>query len=86
MAGGADFGTSVFPFILRGVSLLGASSANCPMSTRAEIWRRLGGDLKPPHLAQVVGGVVPLPDVVQACQQVMDRKARGRIVVDCRGV
>lgn len=86
MAGGADFDGSVFPFILRGVSLLGASSANCPMSLRGEIWRRLGSDLKPPHIAQIVGEVVALPDVIQACERVMDRKARGRVVVDCRGM
>ncbi len=84
MAGGADFEANVFPFILRGVSLLGASSANCAMPLRAEIWKRLGSDLKPPHLRQIVGAVVPLKDVVGACEQVMDRKTRGRIVVDCR--
>ena len=38
LAGGAEFATSVYPFILRGVSLLGASSANSPMSLRREIW------------------------------------------------
>ncbi len=85
MAGGSDFGATVFPFILRGVSLLGASSANCPMDLRAQIWNRLGDDLKPRHLAVIVGEVVPLADVIQACERVMDRKARGRIVVDCRG-
>jgi acrylyl-CoA reductase (NADPH) len=85
MAGGADFEATVFPFILRGVSLLGASSANCPMDLRARLWNRLGDDLKPPHLAGIVGEVVPLAGVIQACEQVMDRKARGRIVVDCRG-
>ncbi len=84
MAGGADFNANIFPFILRGVSLIGASSANCSMALRAEIWRRLGADLKPPHLAQIVGAVVPLREVIQACEQVMDRKARGRVVVDCR--
>ncbi|MGE5361269.1 MAG: YhdH/YhfP family quinone oxidoreductase [Bacteroidales bacterium] len=83
MAGGADFDASVFPFILRGVSLLGASSANCPMTLRAEIWRRLGADLKPPHLANIASETVPLGEVIAACEKVMDRKARGRVVVDC---
>jgi NADPH:quinone reductase-like Zn-dependent oxidoreductase len=55
------------------------------MDLRAEIWHRLGGDVKPPHLAQIVDSVVPLGEIVQACEKVMDRKARGRIVVDCRG-
>lgn len=84
MAGGADFEASVFPFILRGVNLLGASSMNCPMALRTEIWNRLGGDLKPPHLAQIAGDVVPLAGAIEACSRVMERKARGRIVVDCR--
>ena len=84
MAGGADFQASVFPFILRGVSLLGASSTDCPMALRAEIWNRLGGDLKPPHLAQIAGETVPLRDVIAACEKVMARGSRGRIVVDCR--
>jgi NADPH2:quinone reductase len=84
MAGAADFEASVFPFILRGVSLLGASSMNCPMGLRAEIWNRLGSDLKPPHLAQIVGDTVPLGDVIAACGKVIARTSRGRIVVDCR--
>jgi acrylyl-CoA reductase (NADPH) len=83
MAGGADFQASVFPFILRGVSLLGASSMDCPMPLRAEIWHRLGEDLKPPHLAQIGAETVPLKDAIAACEKVMARQARGRIVVDC---
>jgi acrylyl-CoA reductase (NADPH) len=84
MAGGADFQGSVFPFILRGVSLLGASSMDCPMGLRADIWNRLGGDLKPRHLAQIASETLPLRDVIEACEKIMARQARGRIVVDCR--
>ncbi len=81
---GPSFETSVFPFILRGVSLLGASSTNCPMSRRAGIWRRLGDDLCPPNLERIVGATVPLAQVVAACHSLMDRTARGRVLVDCR--
>ena len=84
MAGGADFQASVFPFILRGVSLLGASSMDCPMPLRTEIWKRLGGDLKPAHLAQIASATVPLREVIPACEKLMERQARGRILVDCR--
>ncbi len=84
MAGGADFPANVFPFILRGVSLLGASSTNCPMSLRTEIWTRLGADLKPPHIAQIATETVTLDGAIEACDRVMARKARGRIVVDCQ--
>ena len=46
--------TTVFPFILRGVRLIGVDSVNTRMPLRRKIWRRLGGDLKPRHLAEVV--------------------------------
>jgi NADPH2:quinone reductase len=83
-AAGPAFETTVLPFILRGVSLLGASSANCPMGLRGEIWFRLGLDLKPKHLAQIASRTVRLSEVIEACETVMERKARGRVVVDCR--
>jgi acrylyl-CoA reductase (NADPH) len=83
-AGGPAFETTVFPFILRGVSLLGASSTNCAMSLRADIWRRLGADLKPAHLADIASRTVMLPGVIPACETLMERKARGRALVDCR--
>ena len=84
-AGGPSFETTVFPFILRGVSLLGASSATCPMPLRTALWNRLGGGLKPPHLARIVTRTVPLDEVVAACESLMERRALGRILVDCRG-
>jgi NADPH2:quinone reductase len=83
-AAAPGFDASVFPFILRGVSLLGASSANCPMPLRAEIWNRLGGDLKPPALDRIVTREVPLTQVIEACGTLMDRTALGRVLVDCR--
>jgi NADPH2:quinone reductase len=83
-AGGPAFEATVFPFILRGVSLLGASSMNCPMGLRRDLWARLGLDLKPAHLDRIAGRVVPLTEVLEACDAVMARKARGRVVVDCR--
>lgn len=78
------FDATVFPFILRGVSLLGASSANCPMALRAEIWRRLGADLKPPALDRIVSRTVALDDVIPACATLMNRTSLGRVLVDCR--
>lgn len=83
-AGGPAFDATVFPFILRGVSLLGASSANCPMPLRAAIWTRLGGDLKPPALARIATTTVPLADVIPACAMLMERRSLGRVLVDCR--
>ncbi len=79
------FETTVFPFILRGVSLLGASSANCPMELRSDIWTRLGGELKPPHLEMIATGTVSLEDVIAGCQTLMERRGLGRTLVACGG-
>ena len=51
LTGGTELKTTVLPFILRGVKLLGIDSVMCPGATRLEVWRRLAGDLKPAHLA-----------------------------------
>ena len=82
-AAAPGFESTVFPFILRGVSLLGASSANCPMPLRTEIWTRLGADLKPPALDRIVQNTVPLADVIPACGTLMERTSLGRVLVDC---
>jgi acrylyl-CoA reductase (NADPH) len=78
------FDATVFPLILRGVSLLGASSANCPMALRASIWARLGADLKPPAIDLIVSRTIPLAEVIPACATLMNRTALGRTLVDCR--
>ncbi len=52
LAQGPELNTTVMPFILRGVSLLGINSVEVPLKLRAEIWRRLAGDLKPANLGQ----------------------------------
>jgi acrylyl-CoA reductase (NADPH) len=83
-AAGPAFDATVFPFILRGVNLLGASSTNCPMDLRTAIWNRLGGDLKPPALDRIVSRTVALREVIEACGTLMNRTALGRVLVDCR--
>jgi NADPH2:quinone reductase len=84
-ASGAELETTVFPLILRGVSLLGISSTNCPMPLRVEVWNRLGGDLKPRHLDRVVSGTIPLAAVPGAAARLLARDVRGRLVVACAG-
>jgi len=83
-AGGPGFEATVFPFILRGVSLLGASSANCPMPLRIDVWNRLARELKPVHLPQIGGRAVALHEVIDACVALLDRRTHGRTLVDCR--
>ena len=81
MASSPDLATSVFPLILRGVSLLGVSSGNCPMPLRREVWTRLGADLKPRQLDVIASREVPLDAVIETASLLMERRALGRILV-----
>lgn len=81
LAGGSELHTTVMPFILRGVSLLGISSANCPMPLRRRIWQRLATDLRPRHLTRIVTATVPLDAVSAVSQQMLAGTHRGRTVV-----
>lgn len=84
LAGGHQLDTTVFPFILRGVSVLGVSSTNCPMPLRKDIWNRMGNELKPSHLQDILTEVVPLTEVSRVFDALLDRKLHGRIVIDCQ--
>jgi acrylyl-CoA reductase (NADPH) len=81
LAGGAELHTTVMPFILRGVSLLGIDSVMCPMDLRREVWRRLGADLKPRRLEEIVSRVVRLDELPQAFADFLQGNVRGRVVV-----
>ena len=81
MAGGIEVHTTVMPFILRGVSILGITSANCPMDRRKKIWNRLVTDLKPRHLDKIVAGVVKLDELPAISEKVLSGQHRGRYVV-----
>ncbi len=78
-----QFSSSVFPMILRGVSLLGVSSTNCPMPLRKAIWSRLATDLKPKRLEKIMTEEVSLKDVSPVFDQLLDRKRYGRTLVKC---
>ena len=79
-AGGAAFTTTVYPFILRGVALLGMDSAHVPIAERRALWARLATDLRPPRLDEAVTevGLDELADVLDA---IVAGAARGRWVV-----
>jgi acrylyl-CoA reductase (NADPH) len=81
LTAGIELKTTVMPFILRGVKLLGIDSVMCPMSTRREVWRRLADDLKPAHLAAVAHRI-RLEDLDAAFATLLKGQARGRFVVD----
>jgi acrylyl-CoA reductase (NADPH) len=80
LAGGMDLPTSVAPFILRGVALLGVDSVMCPQHSRREAWKRLETDLDRLKLAKMTDEI-GLADVVDAGQRIVEGAVRGRIVV-----
>jgi acrylyl-CoA reductase (NADPH) len=81
LTGGTDLKTTVLPFILRGVKLLGIDSVMCPMATRLEVWRRLAADLRPPRLETIVTSI-GLDDLPDAFKTLLSGAARGRFVVE----
>jgi acrylyl-CoA reductase (NADPH) len=81
LAGGSDLKTTVMPFILRGVNLLGINSSATPRAERLEVWRRIATDLAPRHLARIVSRTIPFDQLPGAFQQYLDGKVTGRTVV-----
>ncbi len=81
LAGGSELHTTVMPFILRGVSLLGISSANCPASLRRQIWTRLAGDLRPRHLDLITQKTLRLDELMEEFDRMLAGNSRGRVVV-----
>lgn len=73
--------TTVMPFILRGVSLLGIDSVNCPMPLRQEVWRRLATDMRPAHLKDLAR-TIAFGELPGAFDDFIAARVRGRIVVD----
>jgi acrylyl-CoA reductase (NADPH) len=80
LTGGTDLTTTVLPFILRGVKLLGIDSVMCPMPRRLEVWRRLAADLKPAQL-HTIATTIGLDDLPGAFATLLSGAARGRFVV-----
>jgi acrylyl-CoA reductase (NADPH) len=83
-ASGAELNTTVFPFILRGVALLGMDSANLAIEPRRELWRRLAGDLLPRGIADGISEV-DLDTLEPALDAIVAGQARGRWVVRVTG-
>ena len=83
-AGGARLETTVFPFILRGVGLLGMDSVTVPIARRRELWDRLATDLRPRDLGTHVTEVT-LDELDRALDAIVEGSARGRWVVRVGG-
>ncbi len=85
LAASFSLNTTVMPFILRGVSLLGIDSVNCLMAQRAAVWQRLATDMRPAHLAPGPGGMIreiAFADLPAAFDDYIQGRAKGRVVVN----
>jgi putative YhdH/YhfP family quinone oxidoreductase len=80
LVGSTELPLNVYPFILRGVSLIGIDSVHCPVGTRGEVWEKLAGEWKPQHLAETVTEVT-LEGLEEKIQSILHGGIRGRVVV-----
>jgi putative YhdH/YhfP family quinone oxidoreductase len=85
MAGGIGLNSTVFPFILRGVSLLGISSNNTPYDVRVQLWDRLANEWKPPQLDEICNNEVTLEEMGPVFKNMMKGGSLGRTVVRING-
>jgi acrylyl-CoA reductase (NADPH) len=82
LAGGADLPTTVMPFILRGVKLIGVDSVMLPAKDRVKAWKRIVADLPMSMLEGITARTVSLSDVCGAAKDMLEGKLRGRVLVD----
>lgn len=85
LAGGPELNTTVMPFILRGVSLLGIHSVECPMPWRRAIWEKLATEWKPARLEAVEHRTIGLDELPAACAEVIAGRVQGRFLVRLGG-
>ena len=81
LAGGAEFSTTVYPFILRNVSLLGINSVQAPKALRIQAWSRLAKEL-PISKLDAISSVEPLSKIKDLAEQILAGEIRGRVVID----
>lgn len=82
LAAGFKLETTVMPFILRAVCLLGINSVDTPKDLRRRVWQRIGGDLKPQHLDKIGHKTITFDELPDQFQAFVDSKVTGRIVVE----
>ncbi|MBM0104176.1 oxidoreductase [Steroidobacter sp. S1-65] len=85
LAASHELNTTVMPFILRGVSLLGVNSVYTPRELRLEVWQRLASDLKPRHLDSIVTRTIGFEQLPSAFDDYLKASVTGRTVVRIAG-
>jgi acrylyl-CoA reductase (NADPH) len=81
MVGGVELPLSVYPFILRGVSLVGIDSVHVPIEERRRLWTLLAGEWSPPEFDSFVDCEVELADVEPQIERILRGETQGRVVV-----
>jgi putative YhdH/YhfP family quinone oxidoreductase len=81
LTGGAELHTTLFPFILRAVSLIGIDSTQTPIAERASTWERMATELRPPDLEAFVAGEVGLDGLGPVLDDLLGGRVRGRYLV-----
>ncbi|MBF0709488.1 acryloyl-CoA reductase [Alkalihalobacillus hwajinpoensis] len=81
LTAGAKVPTTVFPFILRGVNLLGIDSVYCPMEKRKEIWKKAADEYKPSEHLESIQNEVTLDELPDVLSSILNGKVRGRTIV-----
>ena len=84
LAASPALNTTVVPFILRAVCLLGINSVDTPRDLRLAVWSRIGGDLRPGRLDRIGHRTIPFDDLPGAFQAYLDGAVTGRVVVEIR--
>jgi NADPH2:quinone reductase len=84
LTGGTELATTVLPFILRGVNLLGINSSATRREERLEVWGRIATDCAPRHLERIVTRTIDFAALPGAFQGYLDGKVTGRTVVKVR--
>ena len=83
LVGSPDLPLNVYPFILRGVSLIGIDSVNCPADARLLVWDKLASEWKPEQLTEMVTETA-LENLEERVQSILQGEIRGRVVVKLR--
>ncbi len=81
MAAGIALNTTVMPFIIRGISLLGINSAQCPIAIRKQIWQNLGDQWLPPELERICQQETTLAELPEICAAMLAGKTTGRTLI-----
>ena len=82
LAAGIELNTTVMPFILRAVCLLGINSVETPRDQRLAVWRRIGGDLRPRHLDRIAGDTIGFEELPERFDAYLEGTVTGRTVVE----